>query len=171
MKSRTKWLFCLCLLAWLSTGCDSKSDITSKDPPGAMNTEWKTYYTYKNASSHTVKMYIVSVHSNTGEGKEKSVTIRQGEQYDLIHNFDDTQDPLNLLGVYQEKIPTAGRVTVSNGTVEVYQRKWAANPNNLYSLDSYERTEEKEYLLYITRYTYTFTDDFFMDGTPIGEKE
>ena len=48
MKSRTKWLFCLCLLAWLSTGCDSKSDITSKDPPGAMNTEWKTYYTYKN---------------------------------------------------------------------------------------------------------------------------
>ena len=72
-----------------------------------MNTEWKTYYTYKNASSHTVKMYIVSVHSNTGEGKEKSVTIRQGEQYDLIHNFDDTQDPLNLLGVYQEKIPTA----------------------------------------------------------------
>ena len=171
MKSRTKWLFCLCLLAWLSTGCDSKSDITSKDPPGAMNTEWKTYYTYKNASSPTVKMYIVSVHSNTGEGKEKSVTIRQGEQYDLIHNFDDTQDPLNLLGVYQEKIPTAGRVTVSNGTVEVYQRKWAANPNNLYSLDSYERTEEKEYLLYITRYTYTFTDDFFKDGTPIGEKE
>ena len=62
-------------------------------------------------------------------------------------------------------------MTVSNGTVEVYQRKWAANPNNLYSLDSYERTEEKEYLLYITRYTYTFTDDFFKDGTPIGEKE
>ena len=70
-----------------------------------MNTEWKTYYTYKNASSHTVKMYIVSVHSNTGEGKEKSVTIRQGEQYDLIHNFDDTQDPLNFCLLYTSPSP------------------------------------------------------------------
>lgn len=169
MKSFTKWGFCFFLLAWLSTGCDS--GITVIDTPEAMYTKWKTYYTYRNASSHTVKMYIVSVHSNTGEGQEKSVTLRQGEHYDLIHNFEDTKKPLDLLRVHRQDIPTAGRVTVSNGEVEVYQRKYATQPNDLYALDSYERTEEKEYLLYITRYTYTFTDEFFQDGTPIGEKE
>ena len=150
MKSRTKWLFCLCLLAWLSTGCDSKSDITITDPPGAMATEWETHYIYK----------------RVGE----SVQIKQGDKYEFIQKYNAGRfSPLNQL--YPEG--SMVRISISNGIVKVICRRSGhpTDDSNIFEEKAYVRTKDKKYLLQITCYTYTFTDDCFKDGTPIGEKE
>ena len=94
MKSRTKWLFCLCLLAWLSTGCDSKSDITIGDPPEAMCTEWETHYIYKNESSFDIEMEYIS--SNGDKRVGESVQIKQGDKYEFIQKYNAGRfSPLN----------------------------------------------------------------------------
>ena len=144
MKSRTKWLFCLCLLAWLSTGCDSKSDITIKDPPGAMDTEWETHYIYKNESSFDIEMEYIS--SNGDKRVGESVQIKRGDG-------------------------STGRITISNGIVEISYRSIHTVENSVYDEESYVQTKDEKYLLYLTYYTYTFTDDCFKDGTPIGNAE
>ena len=166
MKSRTKWLFCLCLLAWLSTGCDSKSDITIKDPPGAMDTEWETHYIYKNESSFDIEMEYIS--SNGDKRVGESVQIKRGDEYQVIQtNNPGNFSPLNLL--YPEG--STGRITISNGIVELSYRSIHTVENSVYDEESYVQTKDEKYLLYLTYYTYTFTDDCFKDGTPIGNAE
>ena len=168
MKSRTKWLFCLCLLAWLSTGCDSKSDITIGDPPEAMCTEWETHYIYKNELSFDIEMEYIS--SNGDKRVGESVQIKQGDKYEFIQKHNAERfSPLNLL--YPEG--SVVRIAISNGIVEVIYRRSGhpTDDSNIFEEKAYVRTTEKQYLLQITCYTYTFTDDCFKDGTPIGEKE
>ena len=61
------------------------------------------------------------------------------------------------------------RISISNGIVEVIYRRSGhpTDDSNIFEEKAYVRTTEKQYLLQITCYTYTFTDDFFKDGTPI----
>ena len=168
MKSRTKWLFCLCLLAWLSTGCDSKSDITITDPPGAMATEWETHYIYKNESSFDIEMEYIS--SNGDKRVGESVQIKQGDKYEFIQKYNAGRfSPLNQL--YPEG--SMVRISISNGIVKVICRRSGhpTDDSNIFEEKAYVRTKDKKYLLQITCYTYTFTDDCFKEGTPIGNAE
>ena len=65
------------------------------------------------------------------------------------------------------------RISISNGIVEVIYRRSGhpTDASNIFEEYAYVRPKDKKNLLYITYYTYTFTDDCFKDGTPIGNAE
>src|SRR5699024_8166864 len=163
MKSLTKWLFCFCLPAWLATGCDSKSNITITDPHEVI---YETHYIYKNESSFDIEIVYTSATTDRREGE--SVQIKRGDEYKVLQtNNPGNFSPLNLL--YPEG--GTGRITISNEIVELSYRSIHTVEHSVYDEQSYVRTKDEKNLLYLTYYTYTFTDDCFKDGTPIGEKE
>ena len=108
------------------------------------------------------------ISSNGDKRVGESVQIKRGDEYQVIQtNNPGNFSPLNLL--YPEG--STGCITISNGIVEISYRSIHTVENSVYDEESYVQTKDEKYLLYLTYYTYTFTDDCFKDGTPIGEKE
>ena len=131
-----------------------------------MDTEWETHYIYKNESSFDIEMEYIS--SNGDKRVGESVQIKRGDEYQVIQtNNPGNFSPLNLL--YPEG--STGRITISNGIVEISYRSIHTVETSVYDEESYVQTKDEKYLLYLTYYTYTFTDDCFKDGTPIGNAE
>ena len=83
----------------------------------------------------------------------------------------DLMGAARLEAAFQQPEGSTGRITISNGIVEISYRSIHTVENSVYDEESYVQTKDEKYLLYLTYYTYTFTDDCFKDGTPIGNAE
>lgn len=158
-KIRTLMLIAGSMLACLS--CEKKHDIKG-DP----DWDYITYYTYVNESSSTITINAVSMIGMTGETKQAKFTIYKNKTLNMEYRRKNFRYPFSLFHSNE----TIDKLEVSNGKVVVKQ---ANNKDNiLFDLNQYTSTNEKPiesnaYTLYVTRYTYTFTDDFFQDGEPI----
>lgn len=158
MKKFTFLLFITSSILGVFTSCHEKR--VHIDPPRPI---YETHYTYVNNSSDIIAINVVSI-LNTGETKQEKLKVYWTKPLDIEYeNLPDFERPFTLFP-YDDY--ATDRIEVSNGKVVVKQqhRNFWDTPNGLFDLSKYEKTQEYHYL---TRYTYTFTDDFFKDGEPI----
>lgn len=156
MKKITKFMLIAVIMLGCSS-CEKKPD--HFDPP---ITKFLTYYTYVNKSSSTITINAGSQLGMTGEIKKEKFTIYKNKTLDMEYMRKNFLYPFSLF----HSGNTVNKLEVSNGKVMV--RQWSNKKDKLFDLNQYTLTiEEPHDELSITRYTYTFTDDFFKDGEPI----
>lgn len=129
-----------------------------------------TNYTYINNSSNTIFVTNFSRDIKSDELRREEFKIPKNKQHEIEYkNLEDLQRPFTLFPYHDH---TIDRVEISNGEVVVIQRSHNGRdtPDELFNVNKYVKTEEIIEVnngKRITRYTYTFTDDFFKDGEPI----
>lgn len=168
MKRVTIFLFLAGFLLAGFTACENKKIIYEHGgdpfPP-----DFITNYTYINNSSNPISVKIVSM-INSGETRPEEFIIPKNKQHEIEYlNLEDLQRPFTLFPYHDH---TIDRVDVSNGEVVVIQRSHNGRdtPDELFDVNKYVKTEEIIEVnngKRITRYTYTFTDDFFKNGEPV----
>lgn len=141
MKLLTACIAALCLLGLNSCG------ITIIDPP---ERNCNTIYKYINQSSTAINITKPNINSTTGQ-KDIIFSIPLGGYKEVPYGASNYKEPL-FVGY--------ARIEISNGTVIVSQR------NISESLFDYRSYDYKS-IDCVSQYEYTFTDDFFKDGTPI----
>lgn len=158
MKKFTILLFITSSILGVFTSCHKNP--LEGDPPDPI---YITCFRYVNNTSDIITINVVS-RLNTGETKQETFKVYRTKPLDIEYeNLPEFERPFTLFP-YDDY--ATDRIEVSNGKVVVKQqhRNFWDTPNGLFDLSKYEKTQEYHYL---TRYTYTFTDDFFKDGEPI----
>lgn len=162
MKKFSFLLFITSSILGVFTSCHDKR--VHIDPPGPI---YITCFRYVNNSSDIITINVVS-RLNTGETKQETFKVYWTKPLDIEYkNLPDFERPFTL---FPHDDYATDRIEVSNGKVVVKQqhRNFWDTPNGLFDLSIYEKTQEKPYnSYYLTRYTYTFTDDFFKYGEPL----
>lgn len=170
MKRVTIFLLLAGFLLAGFTACENKKRVHG-DPWEAMYPpDIITNYTYINNSSNTIFVTNFSRDIASNERRREEFTIQKNKQHEIEYkNLEDLQRPFTL---FPYRNSSYDQVDVSNGEVVVIQRSqnFSDTPDELFDVNKYVKTEEiieENNGKHITRYTYTFTDDFFKDGEPV----
>ena len=122
--------------------------------------EPQIYYIYYNNSSNDIKItaYGTASYPTTKEEIE-TVYIPKGQSITVRYNGDDPEDP------FYGKIYKNSYLLITNGKITMKIKY----PDSLYDIDNYINTKEVKYHSSTYKHEYTFTDNFFKNGTPIEE--
>lgn len=170
MKRVTIFLLLAGFLLAGFTACENKKRVHG-DPWKAMYPpDIITNYTYINNSSNTIFVTNFSRDIKSDESRREEFKIPKNKQHEIEHM--NSSDFLRPFSLFYFRDPSYDRVDVSNGEVVVIQRSHNGRdtPDELFDVNKYVKTEEKIEVnngKRITRYTYTFTDDFFKNGEPV----